>query len=132
MSAPAEPSEPAPPAGWVRDHLANERTLMAWLRTALTFMAFGVAVAKFGLLLHVFGFDHPELQGELPPPERSQVLGALLVAFGGGLAIAGAVKTRRWARRISPGRDVPSERTLFGVAIATVILAGVLTVYLFL
>ena len=29
----------------LRDRLANERTLLAWIRTALALMAFGVALA---------------------------------------------------------------------------------------
>jgi putative membrane protein len=32
----------------VRDHLANERTFLAWLRTALAFVALGAALAGFG------------------------------------------------------------------------------------
>ena len=115
----------------MRDHLANERTLLAWLRTALTFMAFGVAVAKFGLLIHVFGVDHPELQGELPSPERSQLLGSLLIAFGGALAVVGTIEYQRWARRIAPGREVPSKHTLLAVAAATMALGVGLVVYLY-
>ncbi len=30
-----------------RDHLTNERTYLAWLRTAATVMVLGLAVAKF-------------------------------------------------------------------------------------
>jgi putative membrane protein len=32
-----------------RDHQANERTFLAWLRTALALIAFGFAIARFGL-----------------------------------------------------------------------------------
>merc|ERR1712137_1039162 len=31
-----------------RDHLANERTFLAWLRTAVSTIGLGVAIAKFG------------------------------------------------------------------------------------
>mmetsp|Transcript_24087 Transcript_24087/g.75825 ORF Transcript_24087/g.75825 Transcript_24087/m.75825 type:complete len:126 (-) Transcript_24087:248-625(-) len=30
-----------------RDHLANERTFLAWLRTAIAILAFGLAFARF-------------------------------------------------------------------------------------
>uniref|UniRef100_A0A7S4JYN1 DUF202 domain-containing protein n=1 Tax=Odontella aurita TaxID=265563 RepID=A0A7S4JYN1_9STRA len=30
-----------------RDHLANERTLLAWVRTSVSLIALGIAVAKF-------------------------------------------------------------------------------------
>ena len=32
----------------VRDHLANERTHLAWLRTAANVMVLGLAIARFG------------------------------------------------------------------------------------
>jgi putative membrane protein len=46
--------EEAPgPAGdsQFRDHAANERTLLAWIRTGIALMAFGFAIARFGLFL---------------------------------------------------------------------------------
>jgi putative membrane protein len=35
------------------DHAANERTFLAWVRTAIAVMAFGFLVAKFDLFLQV-------------------------------------------------------------------------------
>ncbi len=34
-----------------RTHLANERTFLAWIRTAISIMAFGFVVEKFSLFL---------------------------------------------------------------------------------
>lgn len=34
-----------------RDHAANERTLLAWIRTGIALMAFGFALGRFGLFL---------------------------------------------------------------------------------
>lgn len=33
------------------DHAANERTLLAWIRTGIALMAFGFAIARFGVFL---------------------------------------------------------------------------------
>ena len=41
----------------VRDHLANERTYLAWMRTALAMMGFGVVIVRLRYLL-------PRLQGD--------------------------------------------------------------------
>ncbi|CAF0810982.1 unnamed protein product [Rotaria sp. Silwood1] len=43
-------SEPIPnkSQGSFTDHLANERTFLAWIRTGLGIFAFGCAIAKFG------------------------------------------------------------------------------------
>ena len=38
----------------VTDHLANERTFLAWVRTALAIMVFGFAVERVGLALREF------------------------------------------------------------------------------
>lgn len=34
----------------IRDHLANERTYLAWMRTAISLMGFGVLIARLRLL----------------------------------------------------------------------------------
>lgn len=39
------------PEALFRDHAANERTLLAWIRTGIALMAFGFAIARFGLFL---------------------------------------------------------------------------------
>jgi putative membrane protein len=35
----------------VRDHLANERTFLAWVRTSVSLMGFGVVIAKLRFLV---------------------------------------------------------------------------------
>lgn len=39
----------------VLDHLANERTFLAWLRTGLAMITFGFVIERFGLLLRKLG-----------------------------------------------------------------------------
>jgi putative membrane protein len=39
------------PQGSASDHLANERTFLAWIRTSIGVMAFGFVVVKFSLFL---------------------------------------------------------------------------------
>jgi putative membrane protein len=36
------------------DHLANERTFLAWVRTGVAFVVFGFAIGRFGIALHQF------------------------------------------------------------------------------
>lgn len=45
-----------------RDHLASERTFLAWLRTGLGFVALGIAVERFSQL------DISQLQLQTPSP----------------------------------------------------------------
>ena len=39
------------------DHAANERTYLAWIRTAIAIMAFGFVVEKFDLFLKYLGHN---------------------------------------------------------------------------
>ena len=107
-------------ASWVRDHLANERTLLAWIRTAIAFMAFGMGIAKLGLLLAIDAHEHPEVAETLPSAAVSQWVGAALVAIGGLLALLGGFQTRRWSHEV--GGEAPSAGALIvtvGIAVLT-------------
>jgi len=48
-----DPTEAGPKAD-LRDYLAAERTVLAWIRTGLALMGFGFVVARFGLFLQEF------------------------------------------------------------------------------
>jgi putative membrane protein len=64
----------------VTDHLANERTFLAWVRTALTVMAFGFAVERVGL-----AFREINLKSSYLPSSSihySTVVGVALVFLG--------------------------------------------------
>jgi putative membrane protein len=65
-----------------RDHQANERTFLAWLRTALALIAFGFAIARFGLFTRQI---HLALTNQYPivhPVLNSENLGMGLVVAG--------------------------------------------------
>ncbi|MBK8265697.1 MAG: DUF202 domain-containing protein [Nannocystis sp.] len=115
-------------ATWVRDHLANERTLLAWVRTAIAFMAFGLGIAKLSVLLAIHALEQPAIAESLPSARVSQAVGVLLVALGGLIAAVGAFQARRWAREIAG--DPPSAGALV-FTIGVVILMSVgLVLYL--
>ena len=44
----------------VRDHLANERTSLAWMRTGVSAMGLGVVIAK---LRYILGHEYPQSSG---------------------------------------------------------------------
>src|SRR5918912_984242 len=76
-AAPAKPPNP----NELRDHLANERTLLAWARTAITIMALRFVIAKFGILVR-------EVRGLTHAAQEAVHFSAL---FGAALACTGAV-----------------------------------------
>ncbi len=117
--SPADSPRPAE----LRDHLANSRTLLAWVRTALTIMGFGFVVAKFGLLLpghFLHGHAHV----------FSTVAGMVLVLVGSGFAIAGTVNFLSVMNDIRTGR-VHFNPALHIVLVAFLVLVGlILAVYI--
>lgn len=67
--------------GRTSDHLANERTLLAWIRTSMAIIVFGFVVARFGIAMRQL----LALSGRAAAPGRpggSAYLGAAFVAIG--------------------------------------------------
>src|SRR5208283_145213 len=76
MIDPAKPKEET-----IRLHQANERTMLAWIRTGIALMAFGFAIARFGVFLRqVASLGQAALRAQ--PAVGSAWVGASLVALG--------------------------------------------------
>lgn len=104
------------------DHAANERTFLAWVRTAIAIMAFGFLVEKFDLFLAV---ADRSLAGHVPSQAGrfvGNVAGLLLILLGGAVMVLAAVRFRRTARAI----DSPDSLTGGGTGL-DLALAGLLT-----
>lgn len=102
---------------------ANERTLLAWVRTALGIMAFGFVVARLGLWLQQVQ-PQASVGGSL-------WIGVGLVVLGSGMLVLAAVRFVLTHRAVVAGRPhVPG--TLAGVGVTSFLaLAGVvLAIYL--
>jgi putative membrane protein len=128
MSArPADPPESARSTR-AREHLANERTLFAWIRTALALMALGFVVARFGLFLRSIA---PQAgSGAASGTRGSEAIGIGLVAAA---MAATAVSLRRFLRvrrQIEEGRFVPELSADLFIAGVTVAVGLALVVYL--
>jgi putative membrane protein len=82
-----------------RVYFAAERTLLAWIRTGMTIMAFGFVVARFGLFLRLLRLEtgQPEPTGGISP-----YLGAMLVVIGVVAISAGTKRYRDFCRLLGP------------------------------
>jgi putative membrane protein len=85
----------------ISDHLANERTFLAWVRTAIAIMAFGFVVAKFTLFVRRLAL----LMGNdkvfsAPVKGYSGMLGILLVCLGLLTALFALLRYRRTKKNI--------------------------------
>jgi len=120
-------TEPAPFQGSdLRDRMANERTLLAWVRTAIALMAFGMAIAKFSLFLELASMEMPAAGTRLPEPWLSRSVGAALVAAGGMVSGLGLHRTLAYAAIIDPAHRPPRGHALVLTALGMVALSAVL------
>lgn len=116
----SEPREPGPGGDREPDPrftLANERTYLAWLRTALGLIAGGIAVDRLFI-----GLD-PEWVREL--------VGIVLVVVG---SVSAALAHRRWRKvqeALRQGAPIPAPRFAQALA-AAIAVAGFLMVLLIL
>ncbi len=106
-------------------YFAAERTLMAWIRTALGLMALGFVIDRFGLVLRQLG---GQAARAAYPNAFSFWAGTLLVVIGALMAGVAAIRYGHFAlvyRREQTTR--PGHGLLLGV-LFTVLVAGAGTV----
>jgi putative membrane protein len=83
-----------PNANRARDHLANERTFLAWVRTGVATIVFGFAIGRFSIALREF----MKLQGyKSVTPGFTTWLG-IISAVGGVLLILAGLSRYRTTR----------------------------------
>ncbi|MGC4933542.1 YidH family protein [Gordonia sp. DT30] len=107
---------PAPPPGApdARFTLAAERTLLAWIRTALGFLAGGVAIV----------YVAPDVSDH----DFETVLGLLMVALGCVIVILGTWRWRQTDKALRTGGAMPGSSQVLVVVTAIVVVAVAIAV----
>jgi len=111
-----------------RDHLANERTFLAWVRSCIAIMALGFVVARFGLLIRELGPNAPRHT----PVGLSTGFGVALVACGAALMILATLRYRDAARAIDRADYHPSPTLILLLSGGLVAVGALLVAYLIL
>jgi putative membrane protein len=113
-----------------RDHMANERTLLAWVRTSIGIMAFGFVIEKFSLFLQKLAGVVGPGYVSLVQQRSASFFGICLVALGGVLCGLGFFKYKKHKKQIDEGKFQESA-TLGAFLTSIVIVTGIfLVVYL--
>jgi len=110
-----------------RDHLANERTFLAWVRTGAAIVVFGFAIGRFAIAMRQLTAlsGHPVKTAGL-----SVWMGASSILAGVVLVIAGLVRYRRTRAQLDEGNFEPAGFVVDLVTILTVLFGLVLAGYL--
>jgi putative membrane protein len=110
------------------DTLANERTYLAYVRTALAFIAFGFVIARFSLFAREFAVI---VHGTNSPSGVSTGFGTAMALFGIYVALLGAWRYAATDRGLREGRIVTmSSLTGYGISLFVVVIAAVVAIAL--
>lgn len=114
------------------DHAANERTFLAWVRTAIAVMAFGFLVERFDLFIDVAA---PSLVGRtvsLTGQRFGNIVGLVLIVAGTAMVAVAAARFVATAKAIDSAdlRPGTGSRLDLALALLLVLLGGSLVLHL--
>ena len=136
QKSPDQPRDCAPannpaPDRHTSDHLANERTFLAWIRTSISVIGLGFVVAKFTVWIRELS-----VRLDQPAPTRhsglSMPLGIALMIFGALLALTAAWRYRTVKTAILKNQAAAAEGTTIAVAFVVACIAVALIAYMIL
>lgn len=111
------------------DHLANERTFLAWMRTSIGIMAFGFVVVKFSLFVKQISLILGK-ENIIHSKGYSGIVGIVLVAVGTVTAILSYIRYKHSEKQLNEGHYKHSS-LLIAILTAFIFLVSVfLIVYL--
>jgi putative membrane protein len=110
-----------------RDHLANERTFLAWVRTGAAIVVFGFAIGRFAIAMRQLASfsGHPVRTAGV-----SVWMGAGSIGAGVLLVVAGLMRYRKTRAQLDAGTFEPAGFVVDLITILTVVFGLVLAGYL--
>ncbi len=118
----------------ISDHMANERTLLAWIRTNIGIIAFGFVIEKFGLFIKQMGLILGKVTAQTSSPIHgySTIIGIIIISFGTLMSLLAYINFRRVERQIEQrATTYRSSEMIYALLILTIISVGIfLVVYL--
>ena len=110
-----------------RDHLANERTFLAWVRTSVAIVVFGFAIGRFAIAMRQL----TEFQGVASKTTGLSVwMGMSAILAGVVMAMAGLMRYRKTRVQLDQGKFEPAGFVVDLVTILTVLFGLALAGYL--
>ena len=109
----------------IRDHLANERTYLAWLRSGVALLGLGFVAARLRI-------DLGEVGVPPPPPGllRGAVVGLGFAVFGIATIIFGTWRYQAVRRMIQRAEFTPMGMGLVAFSAGALVVAAIVILYL--
>ena len=108
----------------IREHLANERTLLSWVRTGISLISIGLVVERAGALV--------DASMRVGSTSASELFGLALALLGTLTLIIGTNQFLGNRRRISTGEFVPSAAAYLIIVAGSLVFAGTFIIYVLL
>lgn len=115
------PQQPHPESR-VRDHLANERTFLAWIRTALGLIGIGFVLARMSVFLRqlsIFGETAP--QRDFRGSHEFLITGVVFLLLGIVTCLGSAWTYQSSRKAIDAGRYQPLRHSVTALTVAVVL-----------
>jgi putative membrane protein len=110
-----------------RDHLANERTFLAWVRTSVAIVVFGFAIGRFAIAMRQL----TEFQGHSSKATGFSVwMGMSAILAGVVMVGAGLARYRKTRAQLDEGKFEPAGFIVDLVTILTILFGLALAGYL--
>lgn len=113
----------------IADHLANERTFLAWIRTSIALMGFGFVIVKFVIFICQIttALGHKvEIHGNA----NSANIGVGVVATGAVIAFLAFLRYRQIEKQLNANSYFPSQWLSVFVTLTIMIGSVLLVIYL--
>jgi len=112
------------------DYLANERTLLAWVRTSIALIGLGFVVARFSLFLRQLAVQNHQANQGLLSGHCSSIIGIVIVGLAALLLGLSYLRYRAAAQALDHGSYHDSRGLAVGAVTIVVLVALALVVYL--
>lgn len=111
------------------EHLANERTFLAWIRTGIATISLGFVIARFSFWLREIAISTNK-NLNIPRTGLSLPMGLGMIAFGALMTLLATFRYRAIQRAIDHDLPHPRPTLIIVTSSAVVLLAVALIVYL--
>jgi putative membrane protein len=114
------------------EHAANERTFLAWIRTAIAIMAFGFLVERFDLFLETVA---PAISGRVLSPlghRFGNIAGLALITAGTAMVALAMIRFMKNAKSIDSDEETQAGGAKLDIALASLLILIGVSMFLYL